>query len=146
MDELARLVHEELNQGAPPMPGAEELVDALKQRGVGVAIVTNADRRFVTKALEVAGHSETFDVVLTSDDVERPKPSPLMYLAAVKHFGVNPEECFVIEDSRTGVAAGVAAQIPTVGVSSHPEVDLTEATYRFDSLTDPKLWSLLGLS
>ena len=82
MEELVDLVHRELDGEVPVMPGGERLVDALRARGIPVAMATNAARGFAEKALDRAGHAGTFSVLLTAEDVTDPKPAPDIYLAA----------------------------------------------------------------
>jgi beta-phosphoglucomutase-like phosphatase (HAD superfamily) len=47
--------------------------------------------------------------VFSGHEMPRSKPAPDVYLAAAAHIGVGGAECLVIEDTPTGVAAGVAA-------------------------------------
>ena len=72
-----------------------------------VGLASNSSREFVERALSVAelanGH---FDVVVSADDVERPKPAPDLYLAACAALGAAPERAAALEDSPPGVAAG----------------------------------------
>src|SRR4051812_29929406 len=92
--ELRELVHAELDgAGVEPMPGAVELIAALRDRGVPVGLATNSGRAFATRALRAAGLYERFDAVVSAEDVERPKPAPDVYLAAAAAVGADPEAC-----------------------------------------------------
>ncbi|MFA4927063.1 MAG: HAD family phosphatase [Patulibacter sp.] len=144
LQELSELVHAELDHGVPVMPGAAELVAALHADAVPVAMATNAARGFAEKALAAAGHPHTFDVLLTADDVPRPKPAPDIYVAAAEALGVRPEECVAVEDSPTGVRSARDAGMTVVGVLSHPGVEL-DAHHVVPTLNDPLLWDLLGV-
>lgn len=144
LKELAELVHAELDHGVPVMPGAAELVAALHADAVPVAMATNAARGFAEKALAAAGHPRTFDVLLTADDVARPKPAPDIYVAAAEALGVRPEDCVAVEDSPTGVRSARDAGMTVVGVLSHPGVEL-DAHHVVPTLNDPLLWDLLGV-
>jgi HAD superfamily hydrolase (TIGR01509 family) len=145
MEELVDLVHRELDGDVPVMPGAVELVHALRADGIAVAMATNAARPFAEKALRRAGHAETFPVLLTAEDVVRPKPAPDIYVAAAVALGVDPADCVAVEDSPTGVSSAVAAGMTVLGVTSFPGIDLSHAHHRHPSLEDPALWALLGL-
>lgn len=145
MQELVDLVHDELDGDVPVMPGAFELVEALRAEGVAVAMATNAARPFAEKALLRAGHQDTFPVLLTAEDVPSPKPAPDIYLAAAAALGVDPADCVAVEDSPTGVTSAVAAGMTVLGVTSFPGIDLSHAHHRHPSLEDPALWALLGL-
>ena len=61
---------------------------------------------------------DTLDVVLTREDVTNPKPNPDIYLLGAEKLGVPPEECLVLEDSPSGVRAGVAAGMNVVAVAT----------------------------
>jgi HAD superfamily hydrolase (TIGR01509 family) len=96
------------------MPGARELHDALTAAGVPQALVSNSWRELIECALAEA-HT-AFDVVIAGDEVTRPKPDPLPYATACAALGADPARTVVIEDSPTGVAAGLAAGCVVVGV------------------------------
>jgi HAD superfamily hydrolase (TIGR01509 family) len=143
-DELYELAVEEVAKTAEPMPGAVALLAALAQAGVPVGLVSNARRQFVEPALRAAGLHDAFAVVVTVDDVARPKPAPDAYLAAAVALGAEPAACAVLEDSPTGLAAGRAAGALTIGIPSLPGVVL-EADVIAASLDDPAVWRALGL-
>jgi len=143
-DELYELAVEEVAKTAEPMPGAVALLAALAQAGVPVGLVSNARRHFVEPALRAAGLHDAFAVVVTVDDVARPKPAPDAYLAAAAALGAEPAACAVLEDSPTGLAAGRAAGALTIGIPSLPGVVL-EADVIAASLEDPAVWRALGL-
>ena len=57
-------------------------------------------------------------MVLTREDVTKPKPDPEIYLLAAEKLGVEPGECLVIEDSPNGARAGVAAGMNVIAVAT----------------------------
>jgi HAD superfamily hydrolase (TIGR01509 family) len=133
--ELYELVLAEVRAGATPLPGAAELVADLRgTRPVGVA--SNSPRQLVEAALRAAGLADTFDAVLTGDDVERPKPAPDIYLRACELLGARPSDSIALEDSPTGVTAGRAAGLFVIGVPSLPELEL-DADLTAATLEDP---------
>jgi HAD superfamily hydrolase (TIGR01509 family) len=145
-DELRELVHAELEgSGVEPMPGARELIAALREHGVPLGLATNSGREFATRALRAAGVLERFAAVVSAEDVEHPKPAPDVYLAAAAALGADPADCVALEDSQTGVAAAKAAGMTVVGVPSFPGIDLHEADLVVPSLRDPRAWELLEL-
>jgi HAD superfamily hydrolase (TIGR01509 family) len=145
VDELFELVMAELDHGAPPMPGAVELVRALRAAGTPVGLASNSPRAFVDKALRGAGLQDLFDVTVAGDEVARAKPAPDGYLAAAAALGADPAACVALEDSRTGVAAARAAGMTVIGVPSFPGVVLDEADLVAGSLHDPRVAAALGL-
>jgi beta-phosphoglucomutase-like phosphatase (HAD superfamily) len=72
----------------------------------------------VQRVLEILNLKDTFDFVASRDDVEHGKPDPEIYLLVSSELGVPPGECLVIEDSPTGVEAGLAAGMGVVAVST----------------------------
>ncbi len=69
----------------------------------------------VLRALDL---EQSLDVVLTREDVERPKPDPEIYRLAAEKLEVPPQECLVLEDSPNGVRAGVAAGMNVIAVAT----------------------------
>lgn len=67
--------------------------------------------------------TEFFDVIITGDEIERGKPHPDIYLRAAEKLGVAPNECLVIEDALSGVAAGKAAGMPVAAIPDTRFVD-----------------------
>ncbi|MBF8193019.1 HAD family phosphatase [Nonomuraea sp. K274] len=106
-----------LSQGVRVMPGAAELLDALRDEGVPVGLVTSSLKEIADAVLKTVGR-DRFDIVVTADDVVRTKPDPEPYLVAAGLFGAPPVRCVVLEDSPNGVAAATAAGCAVVAVPS----------------------------
>jgi beta-phosphoglucomutase-like phosphatase (HAD superfamily) len=67
--------------------------------------------------LRVLGIDQEFlGGVFGADPVPRGKPSPDIFLYAAAKIGVAPSDCIVIEDSASGVQAGVAAGMTVIGL------------------------------
>jgi HAD superfamily hydrolase (TIGR01509 family) len=144
--ELRALVRAELDgAGVEPMPGARELIGALRDHGVPVGLATNSGREFATRALRSAGVLDCFDAVVSAEEVDHPKPAPDVYLTAAARLGADPAACVALEDSETGVAAARAAGMTVVGVPSFPGLRLDAADLVAPSLADPRVWELLEL-
>src|SRR3954454_21410693 len=116
--QLRELVLDEVRRTAPPMPGAVELVAALRAAGIPVGVASNSPRAVVERALRTAGLHDAFDAVVTADDVEHAKPAPDVYLANCRALGADPEHSVALEDSHTGVGAALAARMFVIGVPS----------------------------
>ncbi|MEO3804701.1 HAD family phosphatase [Nonomuraea sp. B1E8] len=108
---------ERLSGGVRVMPGASELLDALRDEGVPVGLVTSSLGEIADAVLKGVGR-DRFDIVVTADDVERTKPHPEPYLTAARTLGMRPVRCVVLEDSPNGVAAATAAGCAVVAVPS----------------------------
>ena len=112
---LDRMV--ELYAGEPVlMPGAGELLAEVRGAGIPVALVSSSYRALVDSVL--AAGVGPFDLTLAGDEVTHAKPHPEPYLTAAERLGVDPAGCVVVEDSPSGVAAGLAAGCAVLGVPS----------------------------
>jgi mannitol-1-/sugar-/sorbitol-6-phosphatase len=100
--------------GITILPGARAAVDRVAH--LPRALVTGSSRVEARQALGALGLVEAFRIVIAAEDVARSKPHPDGYLAAASQLGVAPGECLVIEDSRAGIAAGLAAGCAVLGV------------------------------
>jgi HAD superfamily hydrolase (TIGR01509 family) len=146
MEELHGLVMEEALAGIAPRPGALELLEAVRMAGLPVGLASNSAREFVERVLSVAGLANGhFDVVVTADEVERPKPAPDLYLAACAALGAVPARAAALEDSPTGVAAAAAAGMFVIAVPYLADTAVEGASLRAESLADPDVAAALGL-
>jgi HAD superfamily hydrolase (TIGR01509 family) len=116
---------------------AIEAVRVLRARGIPVAVASSSPRERLQRTLGRAGLLDTFDVVVSGDEVEYGKPAPDMFLLAASRLGVEPGSCVVIEDSPPGVQAGVAAGMFTLAVCRVPgtEASLAAADRVVDTVT-----------
>ena len=105
----------------PWQPGAREILTALKDAGVPMALVTMSYQRFVDPILADLPEG-TFDVVVTGDAVTRGKPDPEPYLVAARMLGVDPADCVAVEDSVPGCTSAQAAGCAVLAVPAHVEV------------------------
>ncbi|MEM9368354.1 MAG: HAD family phosphatase [Planctomycetota bacterium] len=76
---------------------------------VPMAVASGGDRPGVRRQLQHLGLESLFPVVVTSEDTERHKPHPDVFLEAARQLGVPPEACFVFEDSPLGFQAAETA-------------------------------------
>ncbi len=101
-----------------PFPGARELVERCRAEGARLGVASATDRIRLEANLRRAGLPvETWDAVVSADDVERKKPAPDIFLLAAERLGLPAARCVVIEDSHHGVAAAVAAGMRCVAVA-----------------------------
>lgn len=100
-------------------PGVRDGIVWLKTQGVKTAVVSNAKRRELEAGLAMTGLLPLVDLVLSRDDVRIPKPDPMPYLTAAAMLEIDPARCLVVEDSPTGLEAGLLAKIPTAAVMTN---------------------------
>ena len=91
--------------------GAHDAVAHVHRHSQGrLAVASGADRHKVEMMLAQVGLLTYFEGrVFSGHEMPRSKPHPDVYLAAAQHLAVNPARCLVVEDTVTGVQAGVAA-------------------------------------
>jgi HAD superfamily hydrolase (TIGR01509 family) len=130
-----------------PMPGLIDFVEQGRERGMEIALVTNAPKENVEAILLALELRSFFDTVVLADEVGAVKPDPAPYLAALKKTGVPAEEALAFEDSVSGVSSSVAAGIPTVGITSSraPKKLLGAGAFiTVQDFTDARLQDLIG--
>ena len=131
------------DQAIEPIAGAVELVKALRQRQVPLAICSGALRAEILQAARAVGVGDCFDFIVAAEDVAEGKPHPEGYRKAVaaleSHAGrrIDAARCVVVEDSPFGIEAGKAAGCRVLAVmTSYDRPHLTEADRIVESLTD----------
>lgn len=88
----------------------KELLVRLKEAGLKIAVCSNSLRSSLDRMLGRVGILALVDVVIGSDNVSNPKPSPDMYLCAAALLGARIEQCVIVEDSPVGLQAAYAAE------------------------------------
>ena len=113
--EVVRRMEEGYREELPLLPGASEAVRALAGRWP-LGLASSANREVIDLVLELAGFGDAFRVTVSSEEVERGKPAPDVYLAAARGLGVEPARCVAIEDSSSGLRAAAAAGMTVIAV------------------------------
>ncbi len=119
VDRLVGEVLDGLGDTLPTRPGALELLAALREQGVPVALVTMSTRLLVDRveaAFAVALGTAPFDATVAGDECTQGKPHPEPYLRGLELLGADAAGSVAIEDSRTGAASALAAGLVTIGV------------------------------
>jgi HAD superfamily hydrolase (TIGR01509 family) len=130
--------------------GSVELVKALRERGVLVAVVTSKTRLRMDRDMEICELVGAFDIVVTGDDVTRAKPDPEGVLAALAQLHATAERSVMVGDGPVDIKAGRAAGTMTVGIShglhSGEELRDAEPDLLIESLLQlGSLWGLTSL-
>ncbi len=142
---LTDAVQESLRtDGVPFRPGARELLLELKEAGIPTALVTMSLRRMALSVVDLIDFP-AFDLVVAGDDVDNPKPHPEPYLQAAALLDIDIADAIVIEDSPTGVRAGVASGAVTLGVPHIVPLDEMGAHELWPSLADRGSADLIDL-
>ena len=130
----------------PIMPGVVEVVQDAKARELLLGIASSSARDWVVGHLTRLGLIEYFEFIHTSDDVEKTKPDPALFILSLQSMGLEPHEAFVLEDSPNGISAAKDAGIFVVAVpnSLTSGLPLDHADLRFESLLDTTLEEILN--
>jgi len=86
----------------------------LKSDGLKLAVCSSSPKETIRESLKAMGILEYFDYIVSSDEVDQPKPAPDVYLRAAEMLGVKREECIVYEDAAMGIEAGKRAGMITI--------------------------------
>jgi beta-phosphoglucomutase len=116
--------------GVVLLPGARTLLDDLHRAGFVQAIGSSAPRANLELILRLTGVARFFDAVIGSEDTQRGKPDPQVFLVAAERLGVPPARCVVFEDAVAGVQAARAGGMKAVAVrfvGHHAESALRQA-------------------
>lgn len=104
-------------------PGAEEILNFLKENEYKIAIATSAKRDRTLRQLNMAGMIKKFDVIVCGDDIKNSKPDPEIFLKAAQKLSVNYSNCIVIEDSAAGIKAAFNAKMIGMHVEDLKKAD-----------------------
>lgn len=137
--EMSELFHERTSGGRlPKKPGVEELLKALKEHGIKVALASSTRREVVVRELEEGGLLQYFDQVVCGDMVQKSKPEPDIFLKACELLGAQPEKTYAVEDSYNGIRAANRAGMKPIMVP-----DLAAPTKEMEELAECILPSLV---
>jgi pyrophosphatase PpaX len=129
------------------------LIKQLKANGYKLGIVTGKAKRSLDISLDCLGLKNFFDVIVTGDDVEYPKPHPEGINKVLKNLNISHKEAVFLGDSDADIMAGKQANVHTIGVHWLPNYQTIEFSVQpdevysninefFPSLTEPKVKSV----
>jgi HAD superfamily hydrolase (TIGR01509 family) len=124
-------------------PGAIEIVDAANAAGIPVALVSASTRRLVDAVLRHIGDHH-FETTVAGDETAKTKPHPEPYLTAAARLGLSAADAVVLEDSPTGVQAGLASGAFVVGIPHVAPVAPAPRLHLVDSLAGVSLDDIIG--
>lgn len=135
MEELLALkrvrVAEIIRQEQPLFNGLTELVEKLAAR-CPLALASGSERLVVDEVLKLRNLGRCFAATISATEIPpgRGKPQPDIFLEAARLLGVEAGSCWVIEDSKPGVVAALAAGMRVIAITNtHPAEELAQATH-----------------
>jgi HAD superfamily hydrolase (TIGR01509 family) len=114
-DAVVRLMIEGYARDLPLLPGAGEAVSRVAARWP-LGLASSSNREIIDHVLDRAGWSEAFAVTVSSEEVERGKPAPDVYVETVRRLGVPADRAVAVEDSGPGISSAVAAGLAVVAI------------------------------
>ncbi len=118
---LKQSTYREVKANAGPIKKIAPIIEIAQHYygKIPMTIGTGSSRPNAIAALEDAGIIDWFDIIISADDVQNPKPHPEVWLKGANHIGVAPNECLVFEDGEKGMDAADAAGVPWIDVRKH---------------------------
>ena len=118
-DEINReVVRRMLVRYSEHLPLIDGGVDAVKRVAADwpLGVASSSNRELIDHVLELAGLAPYFKATVSSEEVERGKPAPDVYLEAADRLGVEPSCSAAIEDSSNGIRSAHAAGMHVVAI------------------------------
>lgn len=136
------------DSGVSPRPGVTQTLDAAKEHGLRVGLVTTTSPDNVAALLDALTgvDRDSFDIVVDSTSVEQGKPDPASYLFALDQLGEKADQCVAIEDNVGGVHAASAASVSCVAFPNENTAgsDFSGAVITVESLDAEHIRALIG--
>ena len=126
--DVVRRMEDGYREELPLLPGAGDAVRSLADRWP-LGLASSSNREIIDLVLELTGFGEAFRVTVSSEEVDRGKPAPDVYLEAARKLEVEPASCVAIEDSSNGLRSAHAAGMAVIAVPNPhypPEPDALE--------------------
>lgn len=125
-------------------PQTLEMLDVLKSGGFVTALVTSKAAKSAARAVEKTGMGGIFDIIVSADDVTRPKPDPEPLLKALAMLSLKPEEALYVGDSLFDIdaaqKAGIAVAAVSWGARSREDLLLQHPDGVFDTWNEFLSW------
>ncbi len=132
-------------EAKPVLPGVLQTIEIAKDRKLPIGVASNSKHDWVDSHLKRLGLFDQFDAIRCRDDVQKPKPSPDVYLALLDFFNLKGENTLAFEDSSTGVLAAKKAGLHCVAIPGPATAsgNFRQADFVIRSLAEQPLLDLL---
>jgi len=110
------------------LDNAEKVLQTIKKKNIKIGIVTN---NFTKPTLKILKHHKIkhyFDAIVTTEDVEKPKPHPEAVLKLCEKLKVSPDETILVGDTPNDYKAGKSAGCFVVGLNTHGDLIISKLT------------------
>jgi HAD superfamily hydrolase (TIGR01509 family) len=134
-DEVVRRLEASYRERLPLIDGAPEAVERLAARWP-LGLASSANRPLIELALERSSLDSYFRATVSSEEVERGKPAPDVYLEAARRLEVDPQSCAAIEDSTNGLRSAKAAGMRVIAIPNPAFPPADEALALADAVAE----------
>lgn len=126
-----------IREKAAPLPGAIELLSALRAAGYLQALASSTPLKNIEVISQALGLNKYLDAFVSGEEVPRGKPAPDIFLKAAATLGIEPAHCLVIEDAVAGVQAAHVGGMKCIAVMGNRDLPgLREAELSVKDLTE----------
>ena len=117
-------VEKRYREDLPWIPGAREAVKRMAE-AFPLGLATSSNREIIDIVVEEGGFSDLIATTVSSEEVERGKPAPDVYLEVTKRMGVDPRNTAAIEDSTNGLLSAHNAGMRVIAIpnDAHPPAE-----------------------
>jgi len=114
-----------------PIPGIPDLLLLLQNNGFKIAVASSSPKIFIQAVLKKLNIENYFSVILSAEEVQNGKPKPDVFIKTIEMLNVDRKNCFIIEDSKSGVSAAKSAKVKCIGFKNPDSgnQDLSDADY-----------------
>ena len=133
--EVVRRMLERYERELPLIPGAVEAVERIAARWP-LGLASSSNRELIDAALDAAGLVRCFRVTVSSEEVDRGKPAPDVYLEAARRLEAASGHCAAIEDSQNGIRSAKAAGMRVIAIPNPRFPPPTEVLAEADVVLD----------
>jgi HAD superfamily hydrolase (TIGR01509 family) len=98
-----------------PISGISDLLLLLQDNGFKMAVASSSPKEFIQAVLKKLNIENYFSVILSAEEVKNGKPKPDIFIKTIEMLNVDRKNCFIIEDSKSGVTAAKSANVKCVG-------------------------------
>lgn len=141
------LILQEYRDNSEALPGAIELVAALRSAGMTLGLASSSARPWVLACLRRIGLDNAFDALVAGSDITHGKPDPEIYVRAAARLGIEPVRALAIEDAPAGIRSARAAGMTCWAVRTPYTRDLAlpDPDREFETLADIDPIDILGV-
>lgn len=115
-DGITKIVSEAYRDYADFKPGAKELLDDFREKGIPMTVASSTESHLLKMVLGRLGVLEYFEEILSCGDMKTTKNEPDIFYKAIEIMGSEVENTWIFEDGLYAIKTGVKEGFPIVGV------------------------------